>query len=843
MKVSWNWLSEYVDLSGVGGPQGLAELLTSRGLEVEEIQPQAAGLESVVTVQILERAKHPQADRLSVCKVTTGQGEPLDIVCGAQNMKAGDRVALATVGAQLPNDMKISQSKIRGVVSNGMLCSESELGFQDESEGILILPESTPLGRPLAEVLGKNDTILVLKLTANRGDCLSHYGLAREVAAAIGKKTKKPEYEALPASGSKISIHLEAGSAAPQFFGCEISGVKIGPSPEWLVKRLETVGSRSINNVVDATNFVMLELGHPMHAYDADRIEGAKVGVRVARSGEQLPLLDGKSVELDGSELVIFDSNRPIGLAGVMGGGNSEVKDGTTRLFLECAEFSPVLVRRAAQRHQRRTEAAQRFEKGIDPRGLFVAISRLASVILQVAGGRVVGTASAFSSERSPTTDLSRRISVPADYFNGFLGLDSERFGSERFKQILSGLDCVVTEGPEGPKGPKNQGSLWQVEVPSYRLDLNLKEDLAEEIARSVGYDQIPSTVPGLRSAPRSLAENASGARFFLMGRAKDALAATGLSETLSYPWASRSWFESLGVTPSVRVTNPLSEEDEWMSPSLLPLLIRTTLRNWNHHFGSERLSMRLFELRPTFAQSGEAGSALAARSEVETTAEERWKLGMVLSGPRLVEGLRSDLGEVDFYDVKGALENFFEAMGTRGVRYVAMPGQGSPDPSGVRSLFHPGQTAEIRVGNAVAGFAGMLHPARAAALKIAEPLWLVELDWDVIAGLSIEATGDKTYKPISEFPPMERDFALLVKGGTNADKITQIALKAGKPLAKVAKIFDVYRGSQVAEGMTSVAVRVIFFDEARSIQESETEAASAQILEAWKKELGAQLR
>lgn len=285
MHVSWNWLSEMIDLSSVGGQKGLAELLTSRGLEVEEVHQQSKGFDHVVSVKILERNKHPEADRLSLCKVSLGSGDPLEIVCGAQNMKAGDIVALAQIGAHLPNGLKIEKSKIRGVVSNGMLCSETELGLAKQSEGILILPPATPLGKPVAQLLGRDDTVFVLKLTANRGDCLGHWGLAREIGAAIGQTPRKPAVKTLKDGGSPIAVSLDASEAGPQFFGAYLEGVKVGPSPAWLVKKLEAVGGRSINNIVDATNLVMWELGQPVHAYDADRIEGKQIKVRNAMKG------------------------------------------------------------------------------------------------------------------------------------------------------------------------------------------------------------------------------------------------------------------------------------------------------------------------------------------------------------------------------------------------------------------------------------------------------------------------------------------------------------------------------------------------------------------------------
>jgi phenylalanyl-tRNA synthetase beta chain len=820
MKISWNWLSELVDLSGVGGPQKLADLLTSRGLEVEEIHSPAKGLEKVVTARILEKSPHPQSDRLSLCKVSTGQGEALEIVCGAQNMKAGDTVALAQVGAELPNGMKIGKSKIRGVESSGMLCSEEELKLKESSEGILILPPATRLGQPLAEVLSLNDTVLTFKLTANRGDCMSHFGMAREIASALGQKARRPAATPLAFSDGRmtpVQLALEAGAEGPQFWGCAIEGVRIGPSPAAIVKKLEAVGQRSINNVVDATNLVLLELGQPVHAYDLDRIQGGKLAIRLAREGESVPLLDGTEARLGGQELVIADGARAVGLAGVMGGGNSEVSDQTTRVYLEVAEFSPSLVRKAAQKHQKRTEASARFEKGIDPRGQEFAISRLATLVLQLAGGKVIGTGRALHASRAPGAAVVKPIAVEPAYFERFLGM---KLAAGEVEKVLTGLDCAIDR----------KGDAWSVTPPTYRRDLNLREDLAEEIARSLGYDRIPSTVPALSSPPSPQPPRAEDL-------AKQTLVMQGLNETVNYSFTSSAWLSQLGLQGSVRIQNPLSEEHEVMTPSLLPLLVRNALDNWRHHFGSEALPIRLFELRPTFHAQG----PVQLVDDMRTNVLERWKLAVALSGPRFATGLRNEQGEVDFYDLKAVIEALFERLGTRGVRFNPLSASRAPNTAEAQ-LFHPGQAVEVLAGNGVAGHFGLLHPAKARQLKTRAPLWLAELDWEMISKLSRGAQA-RAFSPWPEFPPMERDFALVVKDSVTADKITQVALKAGRPLAKVAKIFDVYRGSQVPEGMTSVAVRVIFFEEGRSLQEAEAEATSAQILQAWSKELGAELR
>ncbi|MGK5087683.1 phenylalanine--tRNA ligase subunit beta [Bdellovibrionota bacterium FG-2] len=836
MKISFNWLSELVDMSTLGATpavraEKLGELLTKRGLEVESIERQDTGFDNVVSAQILERNPHPQADRLSLCKVSLGQGDPLEIVCGAQNMKAGDKVVLAQIGAKLPNGLKIELSKIRGVVSNGMLCSEEELGLKEKADGILILPAETALGVHLAKILGRDDTTLTLKLTANRADCLGHFGIAREVGAALGVKPNRVLADSFgKAQGlgkGPIQISLNAGEKAPQFFGCTIEGVKIAPSPVWVVKRLEALGARTINNVVDASNLVLWETGHPVHAYDADKIQGGQLGVRLAHAGDDLPLLDGTSVKLTGEELVIADSKdleRAIGLAGVMGGGNSEVSDSTSRVYLECAEFDPVLVRRASSCHLKKTEASHRFERGVDPQGLGATMERFVELVLALAGGRVAAAEIA----KGPNAQKGLpEIQCDPRYFGQFLGM---KVSSEEAQRIFEGLECRVEHLPQGG---------WKVVPPSYRLDLRIKEDLAEEIARALGYDKIEETIPRLSSAPRSIGVSVSRQGFELQGIAKDLLAAQGLCECVNFAFCGKKRLEEFGLESNVKVINPLSEDHEFLVPSLIPGLIHSALGNWNHHFGSEVLPIRLFELRPTFSLLPGHASVASDQAGNETGVQASWKLAFLLAGSRTSGGLQQDQGEIDFFDLKAVVERLFLGLGTKGVRIHAL----SEGWGGLSHLFHPGQAAEILIGKDRAGVIGLLHPAKNLALKARGALWIGELDWAVIAKLSRPVTANPVFKAWPQFPTMERDFALLVGESVTADKLTQVALKAGRPLAKVSKIFDIYRGKQVAQGMTSVAVRVIFYEETRSLQESEVEAASAKILESWKKELGVQLR
>jgi phenylalanyl-tRNA synthetase beta chain len=573
-----------------------------------------------------------------------------------------------------------------------------------------------------------------------------------------------------------------------------------------------------------------LEQGYPTHAFDADRIRGEvgkkKIIVRRSKAGESLPLLDGSTITLDGSEVVVADSGGAIGLGGIMGGGNSEVQEGTQNLFLECAEFDPVLVRKTSSRHQKKTDAAHRFERGVDPRGAQRTLPRLVHLVQQLAGGKVIGATHSVLPVRQPDSKVYKKeVRFDLHYINEFLGFERDQapLQLQDIQRILEGLDCSVSKDDKE----------WIIHPPTYRLDLNIREDFAEEVARSVGYDKIPATLPSLRGTPVFAAS--SSPRVKVMERAKESLVRSGFHEAINLAFTSKSWLSRFGLSSSVPLVNPLSEEYEVMVPSLIPGLVRNTVDNWNKHFGSEPLAIRLFELRPTFSAQG----VIQAQGQMETGVNESWKLGIALSGPRYANGLRFEQGEVDFYDLKAVVDSLLTALGTRGVRLIPF----SASRTGGHPLFHPGQSAEILVGNSVAGHFGLLHPAKSRELKTRAPLWIAELDWEVLSKLSRKASEAVPFQQWSEHPPMERDFALLVKNDVTAEKLCQVALKAGKPLAKTAKIFDVYRGSQVAEGMTSIAVRVIFYHEQRSLQEAEVEAASAKILESWKKELGAELR
>ncbi len=819
MKISKNWLSEYVDLPSFQSSEQLADFFTQRGLEVDSVEDQSMGFEKVITAKILKKQKHPNADRLNLCVVDFGGEEKLSIVCGAQNFKQDDIICLAQIGAVLPNGMTIKKGKIRGEISEGMICSEAELGISDESDGILVLPKKTPVGKSVAKVLNRNDIVFELSITPNRGDCLSYIGIAREVVAATGGKVRFPKVKISEFKGSLIKTDLNAGDEGRQFFGLTIEGVQIGPSPDWLVERIESIGSRSINNVVDATNFVMFEMGQPMHAYDLSLLNGDKLSIRRSKKGEKLKLLDDTEIELQGFELVIADAKNPVALAGVMGGENSEVGQGTKTLFLECAEFDPIAVRRAALLHKKHTDASHRFERGIDPDGLPKAISRLADVIIEVAGGKKTGGTAAFVKNRNPDKGAARvKIKVKPEYFSEFLGIELK---SSEIKKYLNSLGCKVMIS----------GSQWIVLPPAFRWDLNIKEDLAEEVGRSIGYDRIKGTIPALTEPPHSKLDLKKLRSLALLDQAKDSLKDLGFQECIHYGFGSKKSHQQLGFEPEIKVLNPMNEAQEVMVCSLLPHLIESVQLNWNHHFGSEMLPIRLFEIRPTFFLKNKSEKMNA---EIETGIKEKWKLSMALSGLQFSGGLKNKNFETGFFEFKGLLEGVFERLGSKGVR---MKSGSSP------AYLHPGISAEVQIGKDSIGFFGRIHPNLEKKLKLKAPLFVAELDWEPIVRLSRSKYESKRFKQWSEFPPMERDFALVVKKETPVEKITQLALKSGRPLAKDAKIFDIYEGQQVAEGMTSIAVRVIFSDEGRSLRDEEADQVAQKILAQWKKELGAELR
>ena len=827
MKISLHWLQE-MGLPLTVSVKELGEVLTQRGLEVEGILEEGASLRGLISARILQLSPHPAADRLQLCRVDAGD-EPLEIVCGATNMRENDGVVLAPVGTLLPGGMVIRRSKIRGVLSEGMLCSAAEMGLEDPNPGLYLLPTETPVGIPIAQLLGRTDTTLTLKVAANRGDCLSHLGIIRECASHYGFMPRRSRIwdevmpSALPNVGSEWSVEGgERTTGIPlvrQFHAIALEGLSVGPSPAWLVKRLEAIGARSVNAVVDATQFIQFECGQPVHAYDLDQIHGRKLFVDRAQTfARSLRLLDGSTTELGLASVCVRDERSVLALAGVMGGADSAVQLTTRRLLLECAEFDPQAVRRSAQYHRKASEAAKRFEKGVDPASVASTLGKLAALILHLAGGQLQ---SHSRIHYVGNVAMTEPIRMPAYSPHALLGLEDREstLSLARVEEILTGLNCRVELDLVGD-------GHWRVWVPSYRHDLQTLEDLVEEIGRCIGYQLIPSRLPAVSQRARlggSVRQKRS-----VRQQAKDALCALGLSEAVNFAFTSRARLEAWSCVTEAPILNPLTEDHAILVPSLLPGLLHNVLERQDRHFGAQPLSVRLFEMRSTFHRDG-----AAKNSDIW----ERLHLAWLMTGTLYAQALDQDQKEVDFYDLKAVLDRLLEVSAGSGMRQLAL---NAPMARG-HALFHPGQSLELWRGTQVVGHVGRLHPQYQERAGLKSAVYLAEIDWELFLGLLPRPA--KRTEPFYDQSFSERDFSLVVPEEISADKIVQAALKAGAPLAQTAKVFDVYRGPQVQEKHHGLGIRMRFYTAEGPALEEQVEASVQRILEAWNKNCRVRLR
>lgn len=804
MRVSLDWLSDYVTLEQK--PPELAEKLLNAGLEVGAIEDLAAGMEKVVVAEILTVAPHPRADRLSVCDVRA-LDKTHHIVCGAKNMKPGDRVALALPGARLPNGLEIRKSRIRGEVSEGMICSEKELGFSDESAGIMILPADASVDAPLADCLDRNDTILDIELTPNRADCLSHLGVAREIAAISGAALRFPSFDTPEEgddTGSITSVSIEDPERCPRYAARIIRGVKVGPSPDWLVARLEKVGVRPINNVVDVTNYVLFELGQPLHAFDLATLEERRIVVRRARAGEPFVTLDGVERKLDTDDLVIGDAKRPVAIAGVMGGEASEVREGTTDILLESAYFTPGGIRRTARRHGLKSEASHRFERGCDPEMVVRASNRAAALLAELTGGHVAsGILDAY-----PAPVARTAITLDPARANALLGIALSADAMVDYLWRL-GIEANISKG------------MIKAEAPSWRPDLRIAVDLIEEVARLYGYDQIPATLPrspaqGGASQPVRRIETA----------AREVFTGFGFHEAITYSFVSPDWPDRLKLESDdprrslLRLRNPLREDQAAMRTSLIPGLLLAAQRNLRR----DHASVRLFEV----------GKVFFDRSAKELP-DENLMLGAVLCG----EGRPGYWGKgtpADFYDAKGVVEALLDRLSVQGARFVA---------EGVSPYLHPGFSACVQWEKGRLGELGCIHPGIAEALELPENLYLVDLD----LGEVLRAAGAQTggFKALPRFPAARRDIAVVVddhiEAGELVERIRSISDGDFQAALREIQVFDVYRGEGIPAGKKSIALRLAYRSEERTLRDSEVSAFQDRVLSRLADELGAELR
>jgi phenylalanyl-tRNA synthetase beta chain len=781
MLVPVGWLGEWIDLPDT--VEELADRFTAGGLEVDSIERSGPDLSPFVVGRVVERKPHPDADRLSLCRVDVGEAEPSPIVCGAPNVAAGQVVAVARPGTRLPDGKKLKKSKIRGVESQGMICSARELGLSDEHDGILELDTDAAPGTPLDRAIGSGDAVLEIAITANRGDCASMIGMAREVRAHFGGTLRVPE--TAPSEGSRdvaedVRVEIEDREGCHRYAARVVRGVRVGPSPEWIQDKLRAAGLRPINNVVDVTNLVLLEFGQPLHAFDLARIEGAVIRVRGAEAGESLETLDGERRTLEAGDLVIGDGAKAVALAGVMGGANSEVGDATTDVLIESAHFHPRRVRRTARRLGVSSDASYRFERGVDREGVDRAADRAARLIAELGGGTVSrGLAVATGSP----PEVVERITLDPARANRLLGTE---IPLESMRELLGRVEIDAALGPDG---------VLDCRVPSHRNDIAIPEDLIEEIARIHGYDRIEPTVPeGPLTAGRV------PATWPLSLRVREVLAYQGLVEVMSFPFLDPADLDGLRLASDdprrrlVRVLNPIVESEWAMRTSLLPSLLRLARANRNHQVDR----VRIFEVARSYL----------SRAGDELPTERLWLAALVTRGeePRLWESREP---APLFFELKGVAERLLDR-----VRVDATLSVPATEP-----YLHPGASCEVRVGKERLGCLGEVHPEVAGAFGLDVPAALLELD---LTALEACPTRPTRYREVSRHPRVVRDLAVLVPADRPAGEIIEAVRKKGGEHLQSVELFDRYEGKGVPEGRVSLALRLVFQRTDRTLTDAE---------------------
>jgi phenylalanyl-tRNA synthetase beta chain len=816
MRVSLQWLSELVQVEPADlEPQQLAERLSMAGFEVEAIEDLAARAAGVVVGYVEDRQPHPNADKLSVCRVAVGQGEPLQIVCGAANVRAGIHVPVALVGSTLPAvGLTIKPAELRGVASSGMICSLRELGLADNSDGIAILddvlPALPPPGAPVGPVFGLDDQVLELAITANRPDGLSMQGIAREVAALCGGSTR---FAAVPAAMAALPLAASAEAqraieAGGLFSVTALTRVTVAPSPPWLRQRLERAGVRPINNVVDITNLVMLETGQPLHAFDREalaRLAGgqsdpAQLGLRQARTGESLVTLDGEQRSLSDDALLVTYADQPIALAGVMGGAAEAVQNHTTAIWLEAAVFSPQAVRRSARSVALRSEASSRFEKGLPREATLTAADRAVQLLQELAGAEVEGR---WLHQRSP--EPRQPLALDRDALHNLLGPvvvagEPEDLGDERIEQTLTALGCSLSPTEDG----------WLVQVPAARaMDLQRPVDLIEEVARLVGYDQFAAHLPDPLE-PGGLTPEQQAER-----RLRRALCAAGLQETCALSLVT-------AAPGRIPLANPLLADYGHLRDNLHQELLQSARRNLQ----ASQTGFWAFEIGRVFLGQGDA-------------VEEQTLLVGVIAGERRSERWSSNgkPRHPDYYEARGVLQAALAPF--------QLPIEDrEPNQPTQEGLLHPGRTAELALEGRAVGWFGQLHPALTEELDLPDSTYLFQL---ALAPL-LDATTrhnrwQPSFRPFATVPASERDLALVVGVETTASALLKAIRKAGKPLLEQADLVDRYTGDQVAEGCCSQAFRLRYRDPSRTLTDEEVEMAHQKVRKALESQFSAQLR
>ena len=860
MQVSISWLKDYLNI-GCAADE-LAEKFTMAGIPVENVISAGEGLEKVVTGKIVEITKHPDSDHLLVCQMDVGAEDLLQIVTGAPNVEEGQIVPVALVGSHLPNGQKISKGKLRGVLSNGMLCSADELKLEvkDAPEGIYILPEDTPVGVPAAQVLGLDDDILEFELTANRGDCFSVYGLVREAAVLLNETPKFPEVEVNEDAGKNaadlIEIKIDAPDLCQRFSSRVLTDVKLFPSPDWIQKRLEGAGIRAINNVVDVTNFVMVELGQPMHAYDYDEVKGHVLNARRAVAGEQLHTLDDSNRLAKGDELVIADAEKAAGLAGVMGGLETEITEKTKTVVLEAAAFNPASIRRTSRAVGLHSEASGRFERGTNENITITALNRAAQLLQEMGACKVCsGIVDVYPVPKSQVT-----VQFTAKQINDRLGTDiseekildilkslgfeindvdaaqvdfdsavdkisyaAKNFGkaAKELSQNTSVDDFVKnigeTVGAMIKRTVKPEATTFEAIVPDWRNDVRLMDDLSEEVARIYGYDKIPATLPkGQLQGKQSDFQN-------FVDKIKFTLTGLGMDEITSFVFTSEEMFDKLQIPKdselrrAVPIMNPLTDEAPLVRTNLLGSVLENAARNFNR----KNEDVRLFEVAPVF---------FTKNLPVTELPDEVQKLAGVLMGRREPKGWSQNSAEIDFYDVKGIVEELFAELSIS--KYTVEVGE--------HYAMHPGKTAVFKKGREILATIGEIHPAVTEALGINKKIYAFECD---VATLMKCASKKFSFETLPKYPAITRDLAILVDDNVAAGEVEKVIAKSAGKFFNEVTLFDVYKGDRISADKKSLAFTIKFQSNERTLKDEEADTAFKNILSTLEKTFAAELR
>jgi phenylalanyl-tRNA synthetase beta chain len=802
MLVSLKWLRDYVDVDAPAAE--LAERLTMAGLEVDALSEKGPAFRGVKVARILSLKPHPDADHLSLCEVTTGEAS-YPVVCGAGNIRVGDTVPLAPVGAALPGDLVIRRSRIRGEVSEGMLCSEEELGIGADASGIMILPPDLPLGGELGEVLNLGDAVLDIGITPNRADCLSIVGVAREWAAIAGKKLRYPVADVVESDEDireVTSVSILDSDLCPRYAARIIKNVRIGPSPLWIRQRLEAVGLRPINNIVDVTNFVMMELGQPLHAFDFRFLEEGRIVVRRSRESEPFISLDGKERVLSADTLLICDGVKPVAIGGVMGGLNSEISASTEVILLESAYFNPSSIRKTSRELAMGTDAAFRFERGIDPEGVIRALNRAARLIAEISGGTLC---KGVIDQYPRRVETARRIPLRSRRVNDILGI---AVPAEEITRILESLEMTVEPSGEG---------RFEVTPPTCRVDIAREIDLIEEIIRLYGYGRVPETLPGISA----IAGTSDGKRS-VEGRLREIMNGAGYAEVINYSFISPDAVDRLGLGEAderrnhVRIRNPLTEEQAVLRTTMTYSLLLNGKRNADYG----RFDLKLFEMGKTFIRRGEGELPL-----------EQNRMACLLAGLRYEDRWHSLDLRADFYDLKGCVESILDALRIPAGSFR----------SGIHeTILHPGKSCGVFSGDQRIGFLGEIHPDILTRLDLTSPILVCELDLDFLVA---HFSAKESFRSIPRYPSSSRDVAFLVPREMEAREVLRPAEETKEELLEKVQIFDVYEGKSLPAGMKSLGVRFSYRCAERTLTDDEVNEVHAMIVQEIVRATGGSIR